>query len=51
MKAKLFHPHEGGDRTIKKVVREALHDPPEPGSSVNADKSGGAAPVRYSSIL
>ena len=48
MKAKLFHPHEGGDRTIKKVVREALHDHPHPGSSVNADKSGGAAPIRYS---
>ena len=47
-KAKLFHPHEGGDRTIKKVVREALHGYPHPASSVNADKSGGAAPIRYS---
>ena len=47
-KSKLFHPHEGGDRTAKKVVREALAGHPHPASSVAADKSEGAEPIRYS---
>jgi hypothetical protein len=47
-KAALFHPHEGGDRTVKKVVREGLAGHPHPASSVAADNSEGAAPVRYS---
>ena len=47
VKAKLFHPHEGGDRTITKVVREALSGYPHPASSVAADKSDGAEPIRY----
>ena len=47
-KAVLFHPHEGGDRTVKKVVREALAGHPHPASSVSADKSAGATPTRYS---
>ena len=46
MKAKLFHPHEGGDRTVTKVVREALSGYPHPGSSVAADRSDGAG-VRH----
>ncbi len=46
-KAKLFHPHMGGDRTIKKVVREVLAGYPHPASSVEADKSAGAQPIRY----
>jgi hypothetical protein len=48
LKAKLFHPHEGGDRTIKKIVREALSAHPHPASSVAVDKSEGADPIRYS---
>ena len=48
VKAELFHPHEGGDRTVRKVVREAIFGHPHPASSVNADKSGGAEPIRYS---
>lgn len=48
VKAELFHPHEGGDRTIKKVVREELAGHPHPASSVDADKSEGAKPTRYS---
>jgi hypothetical protein len=47
-KAKLFHPHERGDRTINKVVREALFSHPHPGSSIATDKSDGAEPIRYS---
>jgi len=47
-KAALFHPHEGGDRTVKKVVREALAGHPHPASSVAADKSDGGQPFRYS---
>ena len=48
VKAKLFHPHEGGDRTINKVVGEALSGHPHPASSVAADKGGGVEPTRYS---
>ena len=48
VKAELFHPHEGGDGTVRKVVREAIFGHPHPASSVNADKSGGAEPIRYS---
>ena len=46
-KATLFHPHMGGDRTIKKVVREALSGYPHSASSVDVDKGAGARPVRY----
>jgi hypothetical protein len=46
-KAKLFHPHMGGDRTVKKVVREALAGYPHPASSVEADKGASALPIRY----
>lgn len=46
-KAKLFHPHMSGDRTVKKVVREVLAGFPHPASSVDADKGAGAPPIRY----
>lgn len=45
-KAVLFHPHLGGDRTLKKVVREALPGYPHSVSSVAGDTSDGAVPVR-----
>lgn len=37
-KALLFHPHEGGDRTVKKAVRESLAGHAYPPSSVDKDK-------------
>lgn len=46
-KAKLFHPHMSGDRTVKKIVREVLAGYPHPASSVEADKGPGAKPIRY----
>lgn len=46
-KTKLFHPHMGGDRTVKKVVREVLAGYPHPASSVEVDKGAGAKPIRY----
>jgi hypothetical protein len=46
--ATLFHPHEGGDRTVKKIVREALAGYPHAASSVATDKGDGAIPIRYS---
>ncbi len=46
-KEALFHPHEGGDRTVKKAVREVLAGYPHPASSVAADKSDGVEPIRY----
>jgi hypothetical protein len=46
-KALLFHPHEGGDRTVKKAVRESLAGHTHPASSVAADTSDGVKPMRY----
>lgn len=47
VKSELFHPHEGGDRTINKTVRETLAGHPHPLSSVASDKGNGAKPIRY----
>ncbi|MDR3508876.1 MAG: N-6 DNA methylase, partial [Caulobacteraceae bacterium] len=46
-KAKLFHPHEGGDRTVTRLVREPLAGHPHPPLSVSDDKGSGAAPIAY----
>ncbi|MDR3510270.1 MAG: N-6 DNA methylase [Caulobacteraceae bacterium] len=46
-KAKLFHPHEGGDRTVTRLVREPLAGHPHPPLSVNDDKGAGAPPIAY----
>jgi len=46
-KAELFHPHQNGDRTVNRVVRENLHGHPHPSISVDEDSSSGAEPVRY----
>ncbi|OYW94143.1 MAG: DNA methyltransferase [Caulobacterales bacterium 32-67-6] len=46
-KAVLFHPHMNGDRTLTKIIREALAGHPHPPLSVDADVGEGATPVRY----
>ncbi len=46
-KEKLFHPHQNGDRTVTKVVRNALAGHPHPPGSVEKDPGVGADPVRY----
>ncbi len=46
-KATLFHPHEGGDREVRRIVREPLPGLPHPPLSVADDKAQSVKPVRY----
>ena len=46
-KEALFYPHMNGDRSVTKVVKEALAGHPHPPISVATDHSEGAQPVRY----
>ncbi|WP_340645713.1 type ISP restriction/modification enzyme [Phenylobacterium sp.] len=46
-KARLFHPHEGGDRTVNRLVKEPLTGHPHPPLSVDHDFGKGATPVPY----
>ncbi|MDP2765663.1 MAG: type ISP restriction/modification enzyme [Brevundimonas sp.] len=46
-KTTLFHPHMNGDRTLTKIVKEALGHYKHPPLSVDEDKGPGAEPVGY----
>jgi hypothetical protein len=46
-KAKLFHPHEGGDRTVTRLVKDPLEGHPHPPISVSDDRGNGAAPIAF----
>lgn len=43
----LFHPHEGGDRTLEKVIGDGLHGHEARSYSVGADTGAVVKPVRY----
>ncbi|PWE16638.1 DNA methyltransferase [Marinicauda salina] len=46
-KETLFHPHEGGDRSVRKVLTDGLPGHEQRAYSVGADEGGVVAPVRY----
>lgn len=46
-KEELFHPHEGGDRSIHKVLRESLAGTMRRPGPVRDDRGDVSAPVRY----
>ena len=46
-KERLFHPHQTGDRTLYKVLKNGLSGHEHRASAVKDDKQGAVSPVRY----